>query len=265
MFIEHNRIVEKLKQGKIVCYSSLLSGSSDLAELMGYCGVDYVRIDMEHHPLDISVLKDCIRAVQLSGAAPIVRVPDHQEGTILRILEAGALGIQAAHIDTAEEAARVVEMVKFPPLGKRGFSGGSRSGGFGLMPVKDYLRYAAENILVIAQIESKKGVENIEEIVKSGVDIITQGPSDLSVDMGFGGRKTKELEEAIAHVHAVCRAANIPYVAYNFKGTQESFNQCYQEGARIFSVASDLAILKAKISMTMKEMNAWEMQADNIG
>lgn len=265
MFIENNRILEKIRQGKPVYYSSLLSGSADLAEMMGYCGIDYVRIDMEHHPLDISVLKDCIRAVQLSGAVPIVRVPDHQEGTILRVLEAGAMGIQAAHIDTAEEAAQVVEMVKFPPLGKRGFSGGSRAGGFGVMPVRDYLRNARENILVIAQIESKKGVENIEEIVKSGIDIITQGPSDLSVDMGFEGRKTPELEQAISHVHETCKAAGIPYVAYNYKGTQESFNQCYREGARIFSVASDLAILRNRLSKALEDLSAWEHQLQENG
>ena len=115
-----NLMMEKMRRGEPVFGCQARSRSPLMAEMMSYCGLDYVFIEGEHFVHNIESMEHEICAVQMGGAVPIVRIPSHEEGLVLQVLEAGVMGIIFPHIDTAEQAKAAVNAVKFPPKGQRG-------------------------------------------------------------------------------------------------------------------------------------------------
>ncbi|GIH22533.1 2,4-dihydroxyhept-2-ene-1,7-dioic acid aldolase [Acrocarpospora phusangensis] len=154
-------------------------------EIMAYAGFDFVVIDLEHSPLDLGLTAQMIAMAAASGVDPLVRVPDHQPSTIQRVLDAGAKGILAPHVDSAEEARRVVSAVRFPPFGSRGAGSTSRAGRWGLTPRAEYLRTGNEDAICVLQLESPAAVAAADEILAvPGVDAVFLGAGDLSVALG---------------------------------------------------------------------------------
>ena len=87
--IEKNPMLEKMKRGEPVLGCQVRSRSPLIAEMLGYCGLDYVFIEGEHFVHNIETVENQIRAIQVAGAVPIVRIPSHEDGLILQVIEAG--------------------------------------------------------------------------------------------------------------------------------------------------------------------------------
>ena len=98
--IEKNPMLEKMKRGEPVLGCQVRSRSPLIAEMLGYCGLDYVFIEGEHFVHNIETVENQIRAIQVAGAVPIVRIPSHEDGLILQVIEAGVMGVIFPHIDT---------------------------------------------------------------------------------------------------------------------------------------------------------------------
>ena len=153
----------------------------DVIDMMGSLGaVDCIWIEMEHGPVTWAQLSDLSRACDLWGMTSLVRVNANEPWLIGRALDRGTQAVLVPHVNTREEAERVVQGAKFTPVGMRGM-GGSRQG----LGVTDYVRRANDEIMVVILIEDIVAVNNLSDILKvDGIDCLMVVPGDLSQSMG---------------------------------------------------------------------------------
>ncbi|UOT08502.1 aldolase/citrate lyase family protein (plasmid) [Rhodococcus opacus] len=178
-------------------------------ELMALAGFDFVVIDLEHSPISLETAATQIAVARGRGICPLVRVPDHAPSWIQRCLDAGAAGILAPHVDTVEQARNIGRAARFEPRGTRGVGPTSRAGDWGLTPMDAYLD-GADQVSVIAQIESSTGADAAPEILDAGtVDALFVGPVDLSVSVGMTA-DDPAVTTLIDHVLHSCRSAGVP-------------------------------------------------------
>lgn len=168
---------------------------------------DWVLVDMQHGGMGFETAVEMIRAADISGVAPIVRVPWNEPGIIGRVLDAGALGLIVPMIETKEDAQRAVNASLYPPGGQRSFGPirvGARDG-------RDYFRRANQRIAVIPMIETKGALAAVEAIVSlPGVVGAFLGPFDLSIALGLppgDNDGTPLFDEAVKKVTSACKAA----------------------------------------------------------
>ena len=182
-----NTLKQKLNAGKTVIGPFVGLPSPGMVETMGWMGFDFVVIDCEHGPMDYETAEHMIRAAELSGTTPILRIGLNEQQHIQRYLEAGAAGVMIPLINNADDAKKVVDAVKYPPIGKRGAFAG-RSANFGLQAMAEYIKEANEETFISFQIETPEGIENRDEIIATEhADAIFLGPGDLSVNFGIPG------------------------------------------------------------------------------
>ncbi|GAA3549122.1 HpcH/HpaI aldolase family protein [Zobellella aerophila] len=209
-----NPLKTSLRQGKLV-YGLLNSVPGPwLAEMIGRAGYDFVILDMEHLLVSEETLRHSLQAVLLTGCTPLVRVPAVDAKLIGRLLDAGARGIVLPQVDGAATVARAIAASRFPPLGKRGITGGPITG-FGTLKLDDYIRLANDNIMVVPMIESRAGLDALPEILAlEGVDMVLEGALDLALDMGLGPQpQDPQVEAAIGRLATQCLAAGVPFCA----------------------------------------------------
>ena len=160
-----------------------------VVEIIGWAGYDFIIIDMEHSPIDFSHLPRLLAAADSVDLVPLVRVGTCAANPILRVLDSGAMGVVVPHVCNREEAAAIVHASRYPPQGSRGVSGASRTAGYGHVNFLEHVQQSNDEILTVALIEDKSGVEAIEEIIDvPGIDIICPGAGDLSAGAGFIGQ-----------------------------------------------------------------------------
>lgn len=177
------------------------------------CGYDFIMYDCEHGIFDDSKLHDLMVLGNSINIPSIVRIPQLSRKDVSRTLDSGATGIMVPMIETPEQVEKLVEWAKYPPIGKRSYSGGANtfygpSGGHRIN-----MDTMNNRTIVIAQIESKLGVENIESIAKvEGLDGVIIGPVDLSISLGLTDDVMNEKEiEYIRKVCKVCKNNNLGF------------------------------------------------------
>jgi len=200
--MRNQSIKERLKKGEFVVGPFMKSRDPAMVEIVGLAGFDFAILDMEHSALSIESVEDLIRMAQVRGIDSIVRVAEISESAISGPLDAGASGLLVPHVDTRKQAEEVVFLSKFSPLGERGMDVYARAADYSRLAKDIYLKQANRQTLLIIQIEGKKGVENLDDILMvKGLDAIFVGPYDLSQSLGVPGEidhprvieKTKEV------------------------------------------------------------------------
>jgi 2-keto-3-deoxy-L-rhamnonate aldolase RhmA len=182
-------IRSRVLKGEVV-YGIMVRQGRDpgVTTLVGKAGFDFVFIDMEHGAYSLETVADLIRGAKSVGCAPIIRVPAAERYFISRILDAGAEGIMVPMTSTREQAERIVSYAKFPPMGERGVGLANAQVDFAAVKASDFTAEANERTLIIAQIENREGIRNIDQILSvEGIDLAVMGPNDLSYDLGYGG------------------------------------------------------------------------------
>ena len=187
-----NVLKEKLAAGKAVFGVMANDPSPPVLEVLGYSGFDWVLLDNEHGDVTVHTMANCVRACEASGLVPIVRPIANRMDVITPFMDMGAYGVQVPHVNTPEDSKAVVDAVKYPPMGKRGFFRANRSNQFGLGIEPDkYLELANQETLVCLMIEEVEGINNAQAIAGvDGVDVVFVGAGDLSVSMGHPGQST---------------------------------------------------------------------------
>jgi 4-hydroxy-2-oxoheptanedioate aldolase len=184
-----NTLKEKLNAGRATLGPFVGFPSPAMVETIGWLGFDFVIIDCEHGPIDYETAEHMIRAAELSGVTPIVRIGLNEQQHIQRYMEAGAQGVLIPLVNSAADAKKVVNSVKYPPIGKRGAYSG-RSAMFGVQPLAEYVKRANEETFIGLQIETPEGIEHADEIIATEhADAIFLGPGDLSLNMGVPGQQ----------------------------------------------------------------------------
>ena len=237
-----NSFRRDLQAGKqlIGCWVSLASNIS--TEILGYAGFDWLLVDGEHAPNDMSSFISQLQALKDSPSAPVVRPPWSEPVIIKRLLDIGFYNFLMPWIETAEQARAAVAATRYPPQGMRGMGTGHRSNRYGY--VADYFTTINDNISVMVQIESEKGVDNAEAIAAiDGIDALFIGPSDLSAAMGFMGQPNHpDVQAAMARVLA---AANKHQKAVGILAPVEDDARRYlEQGMTFVAVGGDVGLLR---------------------
>ncbi len=182
------QLKERLKNGETVIGTWNMIPSPSLVEAIGYSGLDFIVIDAEHGPVEVQTAENIVRAAEITGMVPIIRVPNNESHLILRALDIGAHGVQVPHISTKKEAESVVEYSKYHPQGKRGLSPFTRAGKYGLAADGHTVK-SNDKIIVVVNIEGIEGIKNMNVIAAvPNVDVIFIGPYDLSQSVGKPGQ-----------------------------------------------------------------------------
>ncbi len=170
---------------------------------------DFVLVDCEHGPIHDQDLEAMCRIIRLRGKAPLCRVRDQHPKSVMRALDAGALGVMVPGIEDAETAREVAAACRYAPEGSRGLFAGSAANDWGATATRDYIREANAAILCMVQVESAKAVENAAAIAAApNVDGIVLGPGDLSQSLGYPGQQEHpEVQAAMARATAAARRA----------------------------------------------------------
>lgn len=212
--LRENRLKRALAEGKAV-FGLLSSIPSPLVvEMIGCAGFDFVILDMEHVCVNPETLENMVRAAECTGMTALVRVPDASPGAILRALDCGALGVVVPHVCSRAEAGQAVAASRYHPLGCRGISGG-RTTGFGTIGLAEYFERANAEIMVVAMIEDREGVDNIDAILSvEGIDMVLEGAVDLSQSFGKPGQpQDGEVRAAIDRMADACGRHGVHFCA----------------------------------------------------
>lgn len=166
----------------------LNTGSAIAAEIAGRSGLDWCVVDFEHGMNDWGLILQQLMAIEGTGMAAFVRAPLIDAGIFKRALDFGAHGLMVPMVETAEDAAEAVSLMRYPPHGRRGVASNNRGAHYGAkMP--DRLARAHTYTTFLAQIETARGLDNVEAIAAvDGVDVLFVGPTDLSVNLGCPGQ-----------------------------------------------------------------------------
>ena len=212
MFIQENRLKLKLKAGQPALGVISTSTDPQLAELFGLAGYDYYMLDAEHGLLHPDQVVNVIRACELTGMTPLVRIGPKDPKIVLQYLDAGMMGIMMPDLRNASEVKMLIDAVKYPPVGKRGvgISRASKymaySGG-----AEKYIQFANEQTMVIPQFEDPALLNDFEAMISQPhVDAVVIGPRDLSLNLGFpDGPNHPEVQEMIDKAFAICKKAGV--------------------------------------------------------
>jgi len=201
-----NRVKGKMRQGKLAIGTYVGLADPAVVEVIGLAGFDAAFIDMEHTSFDLGMVESMIRACDLTGITSLVRVPDNNPKTILRVLEAGAQGIQVPHVAGANDALAAVKAIRYAPMGERGMAGATRAARYGAVSLEEHMATSNAEILLAVMIEDKAALTQLAEIASlPGIDLIAVGPYDLSAALGITDPRDPLLKSTIEGIAATLR------------------------------------------------------------
>lgn len=210
-------------------------------EVIAGAGFDFIVVDAEHSPNDVTTVWPQLQVLDRGPSSAIVRMPWNDMVLAKRYLDIGARTLLVPFVQSAEEAARAVSHMRYPPAGVRGVASMHRGNRFG--QVKDYLRTAHEELCLLVQVETGEALERLEEIAAvEGVDGVFIGPADLAASMGhIGNPAHPEVQAAMLAVPGRLGASGKP--GGILTPIEADTRRMMEAGYRFIAVGSDLALL----------------------
>jgi 4-hydroxy-2-oxoheptanedioate aldolase len=243
------RLPELLRSGQSL--RGIFNGipSPALVEMCAYAGFDFVIIDNEHGSAGLETTEHMLRAARASGVPALVRC---LEQDIPRTLDIGAGGLQIPMVQSPEQAADLVQRVKYPLArgavglaGRRGSAFSTRAAGYGAFGGPAHTGRSNEGIALVVMIETEQAVAQAGAIAAvPGVDAVFVGPNDLAHDMGFENRFGEpEVQAAIERAaRAVAAAGKCPGVLALTPGDESRYSAW---GVRMFATVTTAVITQA--------------------
>jgi 2-keto-3-deoxy-L-rhamnonate aldolase RhmA len=238
-----NPVKKTLEEGGVVIGGTVTAANLDTAAAMANAGFDFLWIEGEHSPITLETTRNMILATRGLKAVPFTRVPVNELWTAKRVLDIGSLGVIFPFTSTPELARQAVAACKYPPEGLRG-------AGPGLATLRwpipgGYPQWANRNVMVIAIIEQKQAVENIEQIAAvPGIDVLFIGLNDLSFSYGVGGKTDAPVvRDAVSRVFAAAARNKIPVGAPS--GSPAAIKNLVAAGFRFIQGPSELGFLQS--------------------
>lgn len=222
--------------------------SPGMAQIMKLAGCEYIIYDMEHTGLGYETVKVQVAACRGLGVAPMVRVPRSDYAYLARALDIGCAGVMVPMVNSADEARQIVEACRYPPVGRRGAAFGFAHDHYESGPPIDKIKHANKRNLVIAQIETEHGLENVEEIAAvEGVDVLWVGHFDLTNFLGIPGEfDNKIYKDALKRV---VKAGRKNGKGLGFMASDETWAADYKAlGFNMLAAGTDHGLLKARVA-----------------
>jgi 2-keto-3-deoxy-L-rhamnonate aldolase RhmA len=226
-----NPLQETLAAGKLALAIIVKQVATvDIALAAKSCGYDAINVDLEH-----------------SVISPLVRVPAHDAHYANRILDAGALGIVAPHVNTADEARAVVRACRFAPLGERSVAGNWPHLGYQAYPADQVRKLFNDRTTVIVMLETPEAVERADEIAAvPGVDVLHVGSTDLCDALGLPGQfDHPAITRSFERVIAACRKHGKHAGAGGLGSAPEVMQNVVRMGVRFVTAGNEWAFMLA--------------------
>lgn len=243
----------KLKSGRVVYGTWSMLSSPNVIDVLGTTGLDFVIFDMEHGSMSFETAENMVRAAESRNITAIIRVTELSEATILRALETNCKGILVPHIETLQDAKRVVKAARYQPEGTRGLSPYTRVHAFDHRNLKTSLARINTELFVGVLVEGKTGIAEIEGIAKvQGIDMIYLGVYDISQAVGYPG----ELQHPAvlqAVETAVKKIRKQKKIAGTFTRDLESTQRYTQMGVQFIAYLVDSFALKDYYQQFLKK------------
>jgi len=185
-----NKTKAKLKRGEIAVGHFVLEfDTPGIGQMMANAGCEFAIFDMEHSNFTIESIRRSIISAKAADLTALVRVPYSEYFLMSRALDAGAEGLMIPWVETRDQTLKIVESMKYPPVGKRGAAFGIAHDDYKGGDVAEAVQQANEETLVIVQTETAKAVENVDQILSvEGVDVAWIGQCDMSISLGIPGQ-----------------------------------------------------------------------------
>jgi 2-dehydro-3-deoxyglucarate aldolase/4-hydroxy-2-oxoheptanedioate aldolase len=185
--MQPNEIKQPLLKGETVVGAMTFEFfSPGMSAILANSGCRFVFYDMEHTGLGFETLKWLFATCRGLPIEPMVRVPRGEYTYLARALDLGARGVMVPMVESAEQARSIVQACRYPPVGRRGAAFGFAQDDYRGGDVGAKIRAAHERTLVVAQIETERGLEDVEGIARvDGIDVLWVGHFDLSNFLGM--------------------------------------------------------------------------------
>ncbi|HTQ78055.1 MAG TPA: aldolase/citrate lyase family protein [Burkholderiales bacterium] len=246
MSVVPNHALRQLRAGKLAIGLGLRQARTvDTAQILKTAGFDWMFIDCEHSSIGTDTAAQISSAALAVGVTPVVRVPGKEEHWLIsRMLDNGAQGVVVPHVDTAEEAKRIADFCRFPPVGHRSMGGGLQQIGFAPMPIGEVARVVNEETLVVVMLESPQAIASCEAIAAvKGIDALLIGTNDLCFEMGIPGQfNDPRVKEAYAKTIAACRKHG-KFAGMGGMYTAELLERHIAMGVQLILSGSDFSLL----------------------
>ena len=224
--------------------------STVTAEMMSLNDFDSLTIDLQHGLVDYQTALSMLQAMNASGITPLARVPWNEPGIIMKLLDAGALGIICPMVNTPQEAEQFVATMRYAPNGVRS-SGPTRAA---MVHGANYHFEADDALVSLAMVETVEALENVEKIAATdGLTGIYIGPSDLAVSMGYApglDRNEDDVDAAIGRILAACKSARIKSAIHCL--SPHYLKSTFDRGFDLATLATDIRLFDMSIKMQMQ-------------
>ncbi|MEM8813164.1 MAG: aldolase/citrate lyase family protein [Pseudomonadota bacterium] len=258
-----NRLKEIWASGGAAVNGWLAVPNGFSAETMAHQGWDSLTVDIQHGVVDYQVAVTMLTAISTTGTVPVTRVPWLDPAHLMKVLDAGAYGVICPMVNSREDAEQLVAYTRYPPEGTRSFGPirGLLYGG------ADYPQHANDTVVVFAMIETREGLENLEDILSTpGLDAVYVGPSDLSLALGC--RPTFDdvdppAAEAIELIAA--KAKEHGKVAGIHNGTPETALKRIGMGFQFVTISSDARLMASGSQQILSAMRDGVQASSNTG
>jgi 4-hydroxy-2-oxoheptanedioate aldolase len=217
------------------------------AEICAGAGFDWLLIDAEHGPNDLRTIFAQLQAIAPYGSQPVVRPPQGDHVLIKQLLETGVQTLLIPMVESAAQAAHLVEAMRYPPQGIRGVGSSiARASRWGR--IGDYADEANGQMCLLVQVETRAGLEQLDGILAvEGVDGVFFGAADLAASFGLLGQPNHPdivamIERGLTRVAACGKAGGV------LCGDRDLVNRYREAGARFIAVGVDSMLLAAATS-----------------
>lgn len=235
----NNPFRQALIERRVTIGSWIQINNPTSAEILARAGFEWLGIDIEHTDIDMTSIAGVLRGIHGRGAVPIARVTNNELMAIRRALDLGAMGVLVPLISTAEQARQAVASAKYPPDGVRGFAF-CRANNWGA-DFDAYARSANDDVAVVAMIETKEGVGNIDQILAvEGIDGVFIGPYDMSGSYGIPGETGSPIvRDACREVVQACERAGKSAGLHIVKPDPQAVEQALEDGFTLICLGMD--------------------------
>jgi 2-keto-3-deoxy-L-rhamnonate aldolase RhmA len=255
--MRENPVKRKIASGGLALGTMAFEfNTTGLARLAAESNAEFVIFDQEHTGWTAETIRMLVATSGGADLVPMVRVPTTQYHLISRVLDVGVRGIMVPMVESAEQAKLIVDSAKYPPVGKRGAAFGVAHDDYAGGAVGEKMRSANDETLLIAQIETPGGVENVEAIAATaGIDVVWIGHFDLTNFMGIPAqfehpRYLDAVKKVVAAADAAGKTAGI------MAGTVEDAHWALDQGFRIVAYSGDLWLYQLALREGLAQIRA---------
>jgi 2-keto-3-deoxy-L-rhamnonate aldolase RhmA len=251
-----NPALARMKAGEVALGMNIRLGrSGDIASIAKSTGHDFLFLDAQHAIYSLETLGHIAQAARGCGVAPLVRVRSCDDPDVTLLLDSGMAGVVFPDVNTAAEARRAVERVRFAPLGRRSVVSGYPQLDFRPIPLPEVMRLLNDYTVVVCMIETREGLDNLEAIAAiDGIDVLHVGCNDLLVDMGMPGAfDSPDIRSAVERVISVA-AAHGKFAGLGGDRDVARQVEFIRKGVKFMTTHSDIGFLMAEASRRTGEL-----------